>query len=678
MIVTLATLFAAEPITSEVVIVRAERLRAPAADTGSLTLSGAALQDQAAQRLDEVLRVVPGVGLFRRTPSTAANATIQGLSLRPIAPNGAGRALVSLDGVPQNDPFGGWVYWGRYDARLLSEVRVARGGEGAGYGPMALTGTLDLVEARGQPASSQVSFGSSNAARFTTGVSARTVNSVTSIMAVYDVSDGAYGIAKAQRGGVDTRIDSELWAASVVTDLARADGAWSFRAAAFGEGKGAGLADARSRAEGLDVSVARRIEGEWGQARLLFYAQGRDFSNQAVAVAADRATATPSLDQVATPASALGGSLLIEPRKSASWPRLMLDWRRADGETQELLRYIGGAFTRNRVAGGQQDLIGIGLEGHRPLVLWHDRVRIDGLVRLDYWANRRARRVETDRNTGLVTLDARSPDQDGVVGSGALTVRFGALRASAYRTFRPPTLNELHRPFRVGNDVTEANAALEPETLSGLDVGWEIRRPTPNGVIAAASTLYANRLYDPITNVTVATGPGNFPRVGFLPMGGTLRERRNAGRVDALGLEAQVTWTDATEGRQFQLGISITDARIDGGNVLPQLTGKRPAQAPRWSAAALGVWPLGPNNRVSMIVRGEGVRYDDDLNSRRLPAFGALDLRWETKLSNNLTAFISAENVLGQQVITSRTGDGLAGIAQSQHVWVGLRLGSTP
>jgi hypothetical protein len=36
-------------------------------------------------------------------------------------------------------------------------------------------------------------------------------------------------------------------------------------------------------------------------------------------------------------------------------------------------------------------------------------------------------------------------------------------RASGYRAFRAPTLNEMYREFRVGNAVTLANAALGPK-----------------------------------------------------------------------------------------------------------------------------------------------------------------------------------------------------------------------
>ena len=82
-------------------------------------------------RLDEALRTVPTVSLFRRTSSLAANPTTQGISLRAIAPSGAGRTLVTLDGVPLNDPFGGWVIWSQVAPESLDRVDVVRGAGGA-------------------------------------------------------------------------------------------------------------------------------------------------------------------------------------------------------------------------------------------------------------------------------------------------------------------------------------------------------------------------------------------------------------------------------------------------------------------------------------------------------------------------------------------------------------------
>jgi hypothetical protein len=62
---------------------------------------------------DDVLRQIPTFSLFRRTSSLASHPTAQGVSLRGIGPSGVSRTLVLLDGVPFNDPFGGWVYWTR-------------------------------------------------------------------------------------------------------------------------------------------------------------------------------------------------------------------------------------------------------------------------------------------------------------------------------------------------------------------------------------------------------------------------------------------------------------------------------------------------------------------------------------------------------------------------------------
>ena len=97
-------------------------------------------------RLDEALKRAPGVSLFRRTGSGAANPTTQGLSLRSIAPSGAGRALVTLDGAPVNDPFGGWVIWTALPPEGLEGATIVRGAGAGPYGAGALTGVVALQE----------------------------------------------------------------------------------------------------------------------------------------------------------------------------------------------------------------------------------------------------------------------------------------------------------------------------------------------------------------------------------------------------------------------------------------------------------------------------------------------------------------------------------------------------
>ena len=97
-------------------------------------------------RLDEALTGVPAVSLFRRTSSLSANPTTQGISLRAVAPSGAGRTLVTLDGVPLNDPFGGWVLWSQLAPESLESLDIVRGSGAGPYGAGALTGVIMLRE----------------------------------------------------------------------------------------------------------------------------------------------------------------------------------------------------------------------------------------------------------------------------------------------------------------------------------------------------------------------------------------------------------------------------------------------------------------------------------------------------------------------------------------------------
>ncbi|KAK0330764.1 hypothetical protein LTR94_031545, partial [Friedmanniomyces endolithicus] len=127
------------PAQLQEVVVSAARLPPAAADAAfSVVRLDPDVLDRA-MRLDEALRDIPAVSLFRRTTSLAANPTTQGISLRAIAPSGAGRTLVTLDGVPLNDPFGGWVIWSQAAPETLDGVDVVRGAGSGPYGAGALT-----------------------------------------------------------------------------------------------------------------------------------------------------------------------------------------------------------------------------------------------------------------------------------------------------------------------------------------------------------------------------------------------------------------------------------------------------------------------------------------------------------------------------------------------------------
>jgi outer membrane receptor protein involved in Fe transport len=654
----------------EQVIVTAARLP-PAASEAAFSAVHLSERDLAkSQRVDEAVGQTPGVSLFRRTSSLSANPTTQGISLRAIAPSGAGRTLVTLDGVPLNDPFGGWVIWSQLAPESLSGVDIVRGAGAGPYGAGALTGVIGLKE-RDAGIAGDVSVGELGSQR----ASAAAVSTLGRFeffgAASYDKSDGYVPVRGDAQGAADTRTDLEAKSISGRVDMATGLGLLSLRGGFFEEDRGAGLAGARANASGnvFSATLVRTPRGDALGWRLQAWRRTSDLFNSSVSVAADRSATTPANSQDKTPATGWGlNGALRQKIGGVEW-ELGADARLNDGEERERYSYSGGAYTRNRVAGGKTSVVGAYADGSWTQGPW----LVAGGLRLDHWENTDGFRVERNALTGAVLLDQRPADRDGEVVSGRLGVtrEIGdgtTARAAGYTGFRPASLNELYRPFRVGNDVTEANAGLKPERLQGLEAG--VSHKGAKGLIEA--TAFWNRIDDPIVNVTLGTGPGTFPIGGFIPTGGVLRQRQNAGTIDAFGLEGRAERKVGVV--TLSSALSVTDARLDGGSTAPQLTGKRPAQAPIWSATAGLSAELTEKLTLATDLTWEGKRFEDDLNSRVLDPAYRLDARLDWRVRPLVTMYVAGDNLLDANIQTSRTADGVAGYAAPRVVRVGLRV----
>ena len=654
----------------EQVIVTAARLPPTAAEAAFSVVHLSEHDLVRTQRVDEAVSQTPGVSLFRRTSSLSANPTTQGISLRAIAPSGAGRTLVTLDGVPLNDPFGGWVIWSQLAPDSLSGVDIVRGAGAGPYGAGALTGVIGLKE-RDAGIAGDVSVGELGSQR----ASAAAVSTLGRFeffgAAFYDKSDGYVPVRGDAQGAADTKADLEAKSISGRVDMATGLGLLSLRGGFFEEDRGAGLAGARANASGnvFSATLVRTPRGDALGWRLQAWRRTSDLFNSSVSVAADRSTTTPANSQDKTPATGWGLNGALRQKIGGMEWELGADARLNDGEERERYSYSGGTYTRNRVAGGKTSVVGAYADGSWTTGSW----LVAGGLRLDHWENTDGFRVERNALTGAVLLDQRPADRDGEVVSGRLGVtrEIGdgtVARLAGYTGFRPASLNELYRPFRVGNDVTEANAGLKPEVLQGLEAG--ISHKGGKGLIEA--TAFWNRIDDPIVNVTLGAGPGTFPIGGFIPAGGVLRQRQNAGTIDAFGLEARAERKVGAV--TLSTALSATDARLDGGSTAPQLTGKRPAQAPIWSATAGLSADLTDTLTLATDLTWEGKRFEDDLNSRVLDPAHRLDARLDWRVRPLVTAYVAGDNLLDADIQTSRTADGVAGYAAPRVVRVGLRV----
>lgn len=614
-------------------------------------------------RLDDALRVAPSVSLFRRSDSSAANATTQGISVRGIAPTGAGRALVTLDGQPLNDPFGGWVLWGALPPETIGAARVLRGPGAGPYGAGALTGVIALEERRELGVRASVEGGEDGYGR---------------IAAVSEAGDDVFALmlaASAQRsdGFVPVRIgagvaDQAVWSeqfAAVARAEWRGDGrVFAARLGGYSDARGAGLVGAESASDAASLSLTLAAPSGPLTWRVQAWAMSSDFANSSVAVAPDRSATTPANEQYATPALGVGANAALRWTRDDWGLEVGADVRAADGETRELFAFSGGAFTRGRVAGGKTLTAGVYAETWREAGPW----LFSGGVRVDQYRAWDGERVERLLATGAVTLNFAPEDSE----TAAPTARFAfvrdfgamSLRGATYAGFRPPTLNELHRPFRVGNDVTEANAALTPERLTGVDLG--VGGDHANWSWSAG--VFATRLDDAIVNVTLGAGPGTFPPGVFVPAGGAYRQRQNAGRIEAIGAEAEARgdWSDALS---WRVAGSYTDAEVVQGS----LQGLRPAQSPEWSATAGLAWAIGPTT-LAADVSYESARFDDDLNTRTLAATTIVDLRAEHELGRGVAVYVALDNAFDEAVETAETADGIESFGPARALRFGLRL----
>jgi len=656
---------AAQPV--ETVVVTAAPPDPVGNDAFSVTRLDAASLN-AAPQLDSALAQVPGLSLFRRNSSLSANPTTQGVSLRSLAPSGAGRALVTLDGVPQNDPFGAWVIWSALPAQDLAEAQVVEGAGAGPYGAGALTGVIALKEASTVGVSGEVSGGSLGTLRG--AVSGGTNLGKVSLFgtAGTESATGWIPVAPSQRGLADDFLTLDARNASLRAQFEPDAGTLlSARVAVYREARHSGLAGTRSEADGMLASVTAahpEHDGALGW-RLQAWLHDSGFRQTSASVSSDRSSVTPSDDQYATPAVGWGGNAAVRGAGFLDW-EIGADLRAARGNAKERVVYMSGAFTQGRISGGDNLVGGLYGEAARRDSGWLATLG----VRLDAWSNSNGHIVQSELATGAITSTVRSPSRSGLLPTARAGLRrdFDGfyLRTAAYEGFRAPSLNELYRPFRLGNNLTEANPALAPEKLYGVEIG----AGGSAGAFSWDTTLFFNQLHAAITNVTLATGPGNFPGAGFVPAGGFLIQRQNVGDIDAPGIEGSVSY--ALDRLTVHAAFDYLDQRVHGGIAAPQLTGKRPAQAPRATITGSADLALPAGFSWTGSLRFESARWSDDANTLRLGSALVAGTRLTWSASDTVAVYLSADNLFDARVATTETADGVVSYDASRLVMAGL------
>ena len=627
------------------------------------------IEQAPSHELDQLLKDVPGVQLFRRSDARSGHPTSQGVTLRALGGNASSRALLVLDGVPQSDPFGGWVNWPAYDVADLSDIRVVRGGGSVANGPGALAGTIEMTSRSDAGAAGEIDAGSRDSFEGRGRVGLAAAGGVLSLSGRAARSDGFVPVTQDTRGPADKRAPYRQWngRGRWVSALG---GSTELQASVSGfhDWRTRGTDFSSDRTNGADASLRLVGRGQW-QWSALGYWQWRNLRSSTASVNAGRTTATRVLLQDSVPSHGLGGSVEVRPPMPHGIElRLGADARRTTGETRELFTFVAGQPTRRRRAGGETWTSGVFAEASGEVA----GITLSGGARIDRWQVSGGHLFEQTIATGGVLRDEQDPRRRGWLPTarGGVLAPLGqgfSLRSAAYLGWRMPTLNELFRPFRAGADATAANPALDPERLAGAEVGLEYAR----GPLRLSVTGFVNRLSHAIANVTLGHGPGTFPQVGFVAAGGAFRQRENVDAVKVRGIEAGAAWTNGPWA--IRAGASFTRARMQASGAAAFLNGLRPAQTPKFAATLSASWEEGGKG-AEVVLRRVGPQYEDDVNTRLLKGATTLDAFASWPLGRKLQIVARAENVTNALVVAGIGGDGSVERATPRTLWIGLRL----
>lgn len=602
------------------------------------------IQQAGAQTVDDLLRQVPGFSNFRRSSSIVANPTAQGVSLRGAGASGASRTLVLADGIPLNDQFGGWVYWDRIPREAIQSIEVERGGASHLYGSDALSGIISLNtrQATAPTISASASYGNlqTGDVSFFAGNRFGKLN-----LATYGEAyrtDGYFIIAPEVRGLADTRAASQHRTITVRTG-------WEFDAnnALFARGSlydqdrknGTVLQVNDTKTESLAVGGKLQTPDKSSWTFSLYGNQQR-YHQSFTGVAANRNSETLTRLQAA-PSRDVG---------------LRLNWAHATNGKHTLfagfeVRGVRGtsdeiAFANNRAttfvsAGGRQRRLGFFAQDYISL---SKRWALALSGRYDQWRDSSAGSVSRALATGVITPIFFAPrTADAFSPRVALIFKPTAgveLRASGYRAFRAPTLNELYRGFRVGDTQTNANANLNAERLTGGEAGlsWAL-----NSKVTSRLTGYYTEIVNPVSNFTVSVTPTLITR-----------QRRNLGRTRSAGIEAEVE-LKVTEQLRFSSGYLFADASVKRAPQDVRLQGLLIPQVPRhqFTMQASYFNPRVLNGALQF--RAAGKQFDDDQNLLPLSSYALIDANISRSLGKYFEAFFAVQNLLDERVVVGRT-----------------------
>jgi len=623
-------------------------------------LDATEIRESPALVADDLLRRIPTFSLFRRSSSISSHPTTQGVSLRGIGPSGVSRTLVLVDGVPFNDPFGGWVYWTRVPMDSVDRVEVVDGSSSSLYGNYAMGGVINIVSSRAARRTIDLRGAYGNLSTPKLDYFASDVWGKLGVVvdgSTFD-TDGFKNVVENERGVIDNEATVQYNNVNVKLDYSPSPGTKAFfRTGHFGESRGNGkITEVNDTNWNTWNGGVRLLMGGGSDLQATIFGDYATFHSTFVAVPVTtppRNSVRLTVDQT-VPTDAFGG--MVQYSKPIGAKNVLgagTDWRWVDGESQEdtynqlgpiVSPITGAVLALKRFSGGTQRIVGAFVQ---DVYMPSNKLSITVSARFDSWKNYNGHNLETNVPSGTPGAGnvPSLPDRSDNVGSPRVAALYHInekvrVWGDYSLGFRAPTLNELYRSFSVGAVRTFANPQLGPERLKGGELGVMIE---PARKVVLRATYYDNRVEDPVANVTIATNQ---------------QQRQNLGRSAIKGLQtdAEVTLGDYV---RVSGGYLFNDAKVTEFAANPAIVGNWLPQVPQNRGSVQIAYANPSLINAAFSLQAIGRQFEDDLNARivpgetepGLPAYTVLDFTVSRSFGENFDVFFGIQNIANTEYI---------------------------
>jgi len=637
-------------------------------------LSERALRTTASVSLDDQMRQVPGIELFRRSSSLVANPSSQGMSLRALGSTSASRTLITEDDVPLNDAFAGTIHWLETPELATKSIEVVRGGASDLYGSSAIGGVMNVVPARPSANTAELRSTGGGLGIYDDSALLTAKRGPWGLLASGGAigTDGYIQEAPAQRGPVDIASNVHSQNGLLLAERDRGPLRLLARASGFNEARNNGTPFQTNGTRLWRYATGADWQGPHNGALTARFYGGTYHFRQTFSSTSNLPTAanpacsyrcgeipskfslTPDneLGAVAHWSQPLGAGMVLLAGADTHDVRVW-DQEQSYGSSSTPFSPVPGALTN--LHDHQRDSA-----AYAELMAVHGPWTATAAGRFDWFQNYDGQKLSWT-GTAWVPPASQPPQFGQSFFNPRLGVsrKFGerwAVSGSGFRAFREPTANELYRATQVGNQLTLANGNL----LSERATGWETGVATQQRWGSARASYFLTEVNRPITAVT--TNPNSSP---------IQLTRENLGQIESRGLSldyelAPLAWLTLDGGYQYA-NATVSRGSQYLGNWIPEVARNLATLNVRASKGKLGT--------LSLLGRLSGRQFDDAANQYLLHGYFRLDAYASHEFGRRVEVFAAGENLFDRQIEDSKTPTTTLGMPRVGRIGILVRIG---